>query len=230
MTHSSDATVSQPIEQIWRDGLLQAFAWAPHAPPAGHDATSSPTTVPETAVRRLDGTPDIRALAGWSVPGSAEGTLVHRNDRSIAADRVLATTRPEGIVAALSLGGCRAAADRIRDLDEMTRAGAADEAPIVLASLRELALFLLSQRGFADPEIGIGPSGLLLAEWTSAERGVLAMKFLPGGMIQFAGVSAAGGTGPRLRVHGELPKYRALDAARAFIPPPSKPDMRRDAA
>ena len=230
MTHSSDATASPTVEQIWRTGLLQAFAWAPQATPIGHDATSSPTTALETALRRLDGTPDIRALAGWSVPRSADVTFVHCDDRSIAADRVLASTRPDGIVAALSLGGCRAAANRIRDLDEMTRDGGPDEASIVFASLRELALFLLSQRRLAEPEIGISPSGLLLAEWTSAERGVLAMKFLPDGMIQFAGVSAARGTGPRLRVHGELPKDRALEAARAFIPSSSSPDARRDSA
>ena len=159
-----------------------------------------------------------------------EGTLVHREDEKDAADRILAATRPEEIVAALSLGECRAAANRIRDLDEMTKDGGPDEAPIVFASLRELALFLLSQRRLGDPEIGISPNGLLLAEWTSAERGVLAMKFLPDGMIQFAGVSAAGSAGPRLRVHGELPKDRALDAVRAFLPSANGPDAPSAAA
>ena len=155
---------------------------------------------------------------------------MHRDDRNIATDQVLAATRPDQIIAALSLGGCRSAADRIRDIDEMTRVEDSDEVPIVLASLRESALFLLSRRRLVEPEIGLGPSGLLLAEWTSTERGVLAMKFLPDGMIQFAGISPAGGTDPRLRAHGELPKDRALDAARAFIPPPSNPDVRRDTA
>lgn len=159
-----------------------------------------------------------------------EGTLVHRDDENDAVDRILAATRPEEIVAALSLRECRAAANRIRDLDEMTKDGGPDEAPIVFASLRELALFLLSQRRLAEPEIGISPSGLLLAEWTSAERGVLAMKFLPDGMIQFAGVSAAGSAGPRLRVHGELPKDRALDAVRAFLPSANGPDAPSAAA
>lgn len=159
-----------------------------------------------------------------------EGTLVQGDDRSIAADRVLAATRPDEIVAALSLGGCRAAADRIRDLDEMTRDGAPDEASIMFPSLRELALFLLSQRRLVEPEIGLGPSGLLLAEWASAERGVLAMKFLPDGMIQFAGISPAGGAGPRLRVHGGLPKNFALDAVRAFLPSANGPDAPSAAA
>ena len=112
----------------------------------------------------------------------------------------------------------------------MTRDAAPDEPAIVLASLRELALFLLSQRRLVEPEIGLGPDGLLLAEWASTERGVLAMKFLADGIIQFAGVSGAGGAGPRLRVHGRLPKDRALDAVRAFVPSVNGPDAPRAAA
>ena len=109
----------------------------------------------------------------------------------------------------------------------MTRDGFPDEPPIVLPSLRELALFLLSQRQLVDPQIGLGPNGLLLAEWASADRGVLAMKFLPDGIIQFAGVSPVGSAAPRLRVHGELPKAPALDAVRAFLPSVDGPDTHR---
>ena len=107
---------------------------------------------------------------------------------------------------------------------------APDERAIALASLRELALFFLSKHRLVEPEIGLSPDGLLLAEWASAERGVLAMKFLPDGIVQFAGVSAAGGAGPRLRVHGELPKDRALDAVQAFVPSVNGPDAPRAAA
>lgn len=172
----------------------------------------------------------VRQLAAGAVPADTEGTLVHGDGRTIATDRVLAATRPDEIVAALALGGWRTAADRIGDLDEMTRDGGPDEAAIVLGSLRELAHFLLSRRRLVEPEIGLDPNGLLLAEWASAERGVLAMKFLPGGMIRFAGVSAAGGAGPRLRVNGELPKDLVLDAVRAFLPSPNSPDAPRAAA
>ena len=229
MIHASDATVSPAVEQIWRVGLLEAFARAPRATRDERVASSLSATMPETAVRWLDDTTGIQKLTCWSVPGSTEGTRVDRDDRSIAADRVLAATQPGEIVAALSLGGYRAAADRLRDVNEMTRDGAPDEPAIVLASLRELALFLLSQRRLVDPEIGLGPDGLLLAEWASAERGLLAMKFLPDGMIQFAGVSATEGAGPRLRVHGRLPKDCALDAVRAFVPSLNGPDAPRAA-
>lgn len=230
MMHSYDATMSPAVEQIWRAGLLEAIAQA-RRPGRDEPVTSSfPAAMLETAGRWPDDTTDIESLTRWSVPGSAEGTRVYRDDRSIAADRVLAATQPGEVVAALSLGGCRSAADRIKDLNEMTSDAAPDEANIVLASLRELALFLLSQHRLVDPEIGLSPDGLLLAEWASNERGVLAMKFLPDGIIQFAGVSAVGRAGPRLRVHGGLPKDRALDAVRAFVPSVNSSDAPRAAA
>ena len=76
----------------------------------------------------------------------------------------------------------------------------------------------MNRHQLADPEIGLSQDGLLQAEWMSAESGVLAMKFLSDGMIQFAAVSAAEGARRRLRVHGVLPKDRVLEAVRAFIP------------
>ncbi len=100
----------------------------------------------------------------------------------------------------------------------MSREGAPDEPPIVLDSLGEMARFFLSRHQFADPQISLDPNGLLLAEWASEDRGIAAMRFLPSGITQFAGVSPVGAAGPRLRVHGEMPRDRALDALRTFIP------------
>lgn len=218
MSYSSFATKSPAVEQVLRTGLLRALASARFRMP-DERATSS-----ETSVQWPDDTTDIQKLTAWSIPGSAEDTRNHPDDRCIATDCVLASVQPAEIIAALSLGGCRAAADRIDDLNNMTRRGFPDEPAIVLASLRELALFLLSQQQFVDPEIGLSPSGLLLAEWTSAKRGVLAMKFLPDGMIQLAGISLAGSARSRLRVNGVLPKDRALDAVRTFLPSLDVPD------
>ncbi len=137
--------------------------------------------------------------------------------RRAAASRVLRARTPEEVVAALSLGGRHAAADRIGCLHE-TVIDAADEPAFEIASLREAARFLLDHRWPDEPELALGPDGLLLAEWASPERGILAMVFHPDGMIRFAGVSAAGGPEPPLRVSGRLPPDRALDAARAFLP------------
>ncbi len=169
-----------------------------------------PGTVASVSLLRIRG----------SSPEGVEDTCLAENHHTATVNRVLAAKQPDEIVVALSLGGCRSAADRIEDLYAMTKDGDPDEPSIVLASLRELALFLLRQRPPMDPEIAVSPDGLLLAEWTSAERGVLAMKFLPTGRTQFAGVSPSAGTGPRCRVRGELPKDLALDAVQAFLPSP----------
>ena len=59
----------------------------------------------------------------------------------------------------------------------------------MLASLRHLALFFVSESQHDDPEIGIDPDGLLQAEWLVGDGGVLAMKFLPGGLVHFEATS-----------------------------------------
>ena len=84
-------------------------------------------------------------------------------------------------------------------------------------SLRELALFFVSEQQCGEPEIGVSPNGILQAEWRVSDGGILAMKFLPDGLIQFAAISRPTGGQQPLRVHGTLPKDPTLDAVRAFI-------------
>lgn len=161
---------------------------------------------------------DFQNPSQWSIPKDTVSTLDCGDDIRIAINRIFAATEPDEIAASLAMGGCPAIADRIRDLVEMARDDALNGTDVVLASLRELALFALSQRALPNPEIGLSPSGILLAEWASDERGVLAIKFLLNGMLQFAGVSARQSAGCGFRVHSELPNDRAMDAVRAFIP------------
>lgn len=151
-------------------------------------------------------------------PVIAGSTAASSGGPSIADARILVATHPTEVIEALLFVGRRTIAHRIKCLDEMTTDGAPDEPPIMLVSLRELALFLLSEPQLAAPEIAVGPTGLLLAEWASPEHDVLAMEFRPDGIIQFAAVSAGGTACARLRVHGELPKDLALNAVRDFIP------------
>ena len=209
-------------------------------------ATTSPTVV-ETGQAALLGFPMRTPRWGRSAPGTEPPTIRNTetpqgepnypphpqplqerpprrtvpfspfDDRRIAAARVLGAVKAEEIAPALSFVGWRAVAERVQELCRMV-GDDPDEPPIVLASLRELALFLLSQPQIPEPEIGVSPNGLALAEWASAERGVLAMKFLPDGRIQFAAVSAAAGSGPPFRVHGELPRDRTVVAVQGFLP------------
>ena len=149
---------------------------------------------------------------------TSQTTRIRGDNRSIATDRVFAARRSGDVVAALSFAGFHSAADRIQDLHRGTLDRGSGEPRIVLPSLREMALFLLTQQQLPDPEIGLGPDGLLSAEWSSTDRGIVAMVFLPGGMIQFAAASSARGRGPRIRVGGTLPKDEVLSAVRAFAP------------
>ena len=93
-----------------------------------------------------------------------------------------------------------------------------DEQTIAVDSMRELALFLMSERKLPDPQIGISPAGFAQAEWQVGERGILAMEFLPcDGLIRFAAISAPAQRGvQRIGVHGTLPKDQALNTVYAI--------------
>ena len=93
-----------------------------------------------------------------------------------------------------------------------------DEVPIAIASLRHLTSFLMNERPLGQPEIGVSPDGVALAQWRVTGNGVLAMEFLGSGLIRFAAT-----TGPdsqnceSLRVGGTLPKTKALKAIHALL-------------
>ncbi|MDE2840219.1 MAG: hypothetical protein OXM03_06285 [Chloroflexota bacterium] len=84
--------------------------------------------------------------------------------------------------------------------------------------MKELALFLMSERQLPDPQIGISPAGFAQAEWRVGERGILAIEFLPfDRLIRFAAISAPAQRGvQRISVHGTLPKHHALNAIYAI--------------
>lgn len=87
-----------------------------------------------------------------------------------------------------------------------------------------MALFLLRQPQWPDPEVSVSTDGLAHAEWRfppfpirSAGNGILAMEFLPFGKIRFAAVSSPYRKGvERLSVHGTLAAEDALQAIRPF--------------
>ena len=80
-----------------------------------------------------------------------------------------------------------------------------DELDLVLESLRSFADFFIQEERLTVPEVGAGPEGFLEAEWRIPIRsektaspdnsywgrgdGILAMKFLPSGLVQFAATS-----------------------------------------
>ena len=132
--------------------------------------------------------------------------------------RIAAESTHEGIIAVLRLFGLEEVADRLGFLR-----GLADNDPAETAmdveSLRAMALFLMSERQLPEPEIGITPDGLMQTEWRTPPSGILALEFLPSGLIRFAALSAPAQPGvDRLRVNGTLPKAEAMAAVRPFTP------------
>ncbi len=109
-----------------------------------------------------------------------------------------------------------------------------DEPDIAIESLRSFADFFLQETHLPVPEIGAGPEGFVEAEWRITpsgngranpnERywgrgdGILAMKFLPTGLIRFAATSGPVGRGrERLRTSGILPRTSILPAVRTSV-------------
>ena len=84
-------------------------------------------------------------------------------------------------------------------------------------SLRAMSLFLMGERQLPEPEIGITPDGLMQTEWRTPSNGILAMEFLPSGLVRFAAISSPAQQGvDRLSLNGTLPKDEALAALRPF--------------
>ena len=146
----------------------------------------------------------------------------------------------EEIVAAMRGYGLVAIADRLNHLRALI-AEDPDEPGLVLESLRSFAGFFMHEDRLPVPEVGAGPAGFLEAEWRiPAKReapviapfvrwmrpderywgqgdGILAMKFLPSGSIQYAAVSGPVGRGKeRLRSSGVYSKNSIMPAIQAF--------------
>lgn len=144
------------------------------------------------------------------------------------------------IVTVMRLCGLTAIADRLSRFRALV-AEDPEEPDLDIESLRSFADFFIQESRLPDPVIGAGPEGFLEAEWripsnvelmaasTSAnwvfpeERywgdgdGILAMKFLPNELIQYAAVSGPAGRGKeRLRTSGILPKNDIMTAIQTF--------------
>ena len=144
------------------------------------------------------------------------------------------------IVDDLRLHGLNELAARLAHLSVII-ADDPDAPDLVIESLRSFADFFMQEKRLTVPEVGAGPEGFLEVEWRiraegeasviasyarwvrSDERywgqgdGILAMKFLPSGSIQYAAVSGPVGRGKeRLRSSGVYFKNSIMPAIQAF--------------
>lgn len=148
--------------------------------------------------------------------------------------------REDAIVTVLRLCGLTAIVDRLSRLRSLI-AEDPDEPDLNIESLRSFAQFFIQEDRLPVPEIGADPEGFLEAEWRIPANqdtmfpsfvlmwtvpddrywgggdGVLAMKFLPSGLIRYAAVSGPAGQGKeRLRASGVLSRNEVMTAIRAF--------------
>ena len=118
---------------------------------------------------------------------------------------------------ALRQSGLEESADRLGYLQRLADEDP-DEEPIAIASLRHLTSFLMDERHLGQPEIGVSPHGVALAQWRVIGNGVLAVEFLDSGLIRFAGTSGPDSQdGESLRVSGTLPRTKALQAIQSLL-------------
>ena len=148
------------------------------------------------------------------------GTLKARSTyvREISRPAYLADTvsKPEVVIAVLRVFRLDAIADRLDYLQRLVE-GDPDEPSMVPESLRALVHFLIDEQQLPAPQISVSPDGLAQIEWRIPTNGILAMEFLPSGLIRFAAISAPARSGvERENVNGTLSKDATLDAIRPF--------------
>ena len=144
------------------------------------------------------------------------GALTNSNLLPAWQSQIESGSTHEEIIAILRLFDLNAIADRLSYLRQLVEDDP-DEPSMALESLRAMALFLMSERQLAAPQIGVTPDGLAQIEWRLPTNGILAMEFLSSGLIRFAAISAPAQPGiERLNVNGILHKDAVLEAVRPF--------------
>lgn len=120
------------------------------------------------------------------------------------------------VAIALEQSGYSAIAARLLELHRLADDDR-EEPGISIESLRGLASFLQHEPRLRSPRIGVGPTGIVQAEWRVAEDGMLALKFLPSKFIRFAAISPRGRLErTRRRFSGVLPASEVWEPIRPF--------------
>ena len=123
----------------------------------------------------------------------------------------------EDLVALLRASWRGKVADRI-DYLQLLVDDDPDQPETDIDSLRGLVTFLVGEKQLPDPQIAIGPAGLVQVEWYIEDNGIVAFEFLPSSFIRFAAIGPPRQpASERIRVNGTLLKDDALNAVQPFI-------------
>ena len=122
----------------------------------------------------------------------------------------------EGIAQLFRWLGKRTVAARIGELLTIA-AEDRDEPRMSIESLRNLGRLLISEEKLTEPNVGVSPNGLLQAQWSTPENGLVAMEFLVSGLVRFSAISAPAKRGvKRKAVRGTLEHKEMLTAVQPF--------------
>ena len=143
--------------------------------------------------------------------------MVTSTHRPAWRPQITAASTHEEVIAVLRMFGLDSIADRLGYLRSLVY-DVPDEPPIELESLRAMALFIMSERQLPLPRMAVSPDGLIQIEWRPEDSGILAMKFLLDGKIQFAEIGEKTSEGvERARISGTLEKDDMMRALHPFV-------------
>ena len=214
----------QPVAEdqtVWQQ-LKECYGWE-RPQSAMDDPEVLAVSAPESAYVHL--TSDLASVIVSRLNVALGRHHQEYGAESGAAKTLQDTSQPEEIIAMLRRSGLTGVADRLGYLRQLEHEEEdADDLPLALDSLRELAQFLMDERWLPEPEIGVSADGLAHAEWRFPEipaitggNGLLVMEFLCSGRVRFAAIAKRTEAKQEpSRIDGTLYKVEALRAVRSF--------------
>lgn len=181
------------------------------------DAALNPREMLSEHFRLVQGFP-AATVEACSLTGDVESTYRRKRlAESLLIGWLADALKHEEILVVLRLQGLTDAASRISYL-QLVASDDPNEAPIDLESLRDLARFLIAERQLRPPRIAVSNDGMMQIEWRFEDSGILAMKFLTNGQIQFVGIAGeAKGEFKRENISGTYQRDDMMRALRPFL-------------
>lgn len=110
-----------------------------------------------------------------------------------------------------------AIADRLDCLIEL-ESEVPDEEPMQIDSLRSVAAFVLSERELYEPDIGVGPDGVVGLSWRLPPNGMIYLRFKDHGPVRYGVVTPTVNDGEtRTHASGAVPVAEVMGLVRPHL-------------